>query len=409
MSRLLGVTLGILTAIGGFLDIGELVTGSLTGARFGMSLAWVVIVGCIGIMVYAEMSARIAAVTGRAVFDVVRERLGPRVGLLNLGASFFVNLLTLAAEIGGVAIALQLTSDVSYFLWIPLIAFAVWIVVWRVPYDKMERLYGLLGLALIVFVVALFKLHPDWGSLWHGASHPTVPTGEGHPTWWYYAIALFGAGMTPYEVFFFSSGAIEEKWTRKDLVEARLNVLIGFPLGAALTVALMAISHLVLQPADIQVDRLGQAALPVAVATGKVGLAFALVGFFAATFGAALEVALSSGYVIAQYFGWSWGKLVRPREASRFHSVVLLTVVTATGLVLTTIDPVKLTEYSVVLSAVALPLTYFPVLVAANDRSYLGDDVNPRWMNAIAGFYMVLIAAASIAALPLLLITKAGL
>jgi manganese transport protein len=409
VSRLLAVTLGVLTAIGGFLDIGELVTGSLTGARFGMSLAWVVVLGCIGIMLYAEMSARIAAITGRAVFDVVRERLGPRAGLLNLGASFFVNFLTLAAEIGGVAIALQLASDVSYFLWIPLIAFAVWVVIWRVPYQKMERLYGLLGLALVVFVVALFKLNPDWGSLWHGASHPVVPTGEGHATWWYYAVAVFGAGMTPYEVFFFSSGAIEEKWTRRDLIEARMNVFIGFPLGATLTVALMAISHLVLQPADIQVDRLGQAALPVAVATGKVGLAFALVGFFAATFGAALEVALSSGYVFAQYFGWSWGKLVGPHKASRFHSLVLLTVVAATGLILTTIDPVKLTEYSVVLSAVALPLTYFPILVAANDRSYLGDDVNPRWVNALAGFFLVLITAASLAALPLLFATKAGL
>src|SRR3954467_2483308 len=99
-----------------------------------MSLAWVVVLGCVGIMLYAEMSARIAALTGRAVFDIVRERLGPRVGLLNLGASFFVTLLALAAEIGGVALALELASDVSYFLWIPLVAFAVWIVLWRVPY-----------------------------------------------------------------------------------------------------------------------------------------------------------------------------------------------------------------------------------------------------------------------------------
>src|SRR3954467_4034445 len=256
MSRLFGITLGILTAIGGFLDIGELVTGSLAGARFGMSLAWVVVVGCIGIMLYAEMSARIAALTGRAVFDVVRERLGPRVGLLNLGASFFINLLTLAAEVGGVALALQLASDVSYFLWIPLVAFAVWIVIWRVPYQAMERLYGLLGLALIVLVVALVKLHPDWGGLWHGASHPTVPQGEGHATWWYYAVAVFGAAMTPYEAFFFSSGAIEEKWTRKDLIEAAMNGFIGFPIGATLTIALMAIASVVLQPMDTQVDRL---------------------------------------------------------------------------------------------------------------------------------------------------------
>src|SRR4051794_34145267 len=152
MSRLMSVTLGVLTAIGGFLDIGEIVTGSLTGARFGMSLAWVVLLGVVGIMLYAEMSARIAAVTGRAVFDVVRERLGPRVGLLYLIASFLINALTLAAELGGVALALELASDVSYLLWVPLVTFAVWIVIWRVPYQRMERIYGLAGLSLVVLV-----------------------------------------------------------------------------------------------------------------------------------------------------------------------------------------------------------------------------------------------------------------
>jgi manganese transport protein len=409
MSRLLSITLGVLTAIGGFLDIGELVTGSLTGARFGLSLAWVVVLGVVAIMLYAEMSARVAAVTGRAVFDVVRERLGPRAALANLSASFLINVITLAAEIGGVALALQLASDVSYLLWVPLVAVLVWVVLWRLPYGAMEKIYGLLGLALLVFVVALVKLHPDWGGLWHQASHPTVPTGEGHPTWWYYAIAMFGAAITPYEVFFFSSGAVEEGWSRKNLIDARANVIVGFPLGGALTITLMAIAALVLGPLGIQVDHLGQAGLPVAVAVGNIGVAVMLVGFFAATFGAAMEVALSSGYTIAQYFGWSWGKLMRPNEAPRFYTVCILSLMVATGLVLTTIDPVKLTEYVVVLSAVAFPLTYFPILIVANDRSYLGDAVNPRWMNVLATIMLVVILVASIAAIPLMLATKAGL
>jgi Mn2+/Fe2+ NRAMP family transporter len=409
MSRLMSLTLGVLTAIGGFLDIGELVTGSLTGARFGLSLAWVVAVGVVASILYAEMSARIAAVTGRAVFDIVRERLGPRAALVNLTASFFINLITLAAEIGGVALALELASDVSYLLWVPLVAVLAWVVIWRVPYGAMERFYGLLGLSLLVFIVALFKLHPDWTGLWHQAGHPSVPRGEGHPTWFYYAVAVFGATIMPYEVVFFSSGAVEEGWSESDLIDARMNVLIGFPLGGALTVALMAISTVVLKPLGIEVDHLGQAGLPVAVAVGKVGVAFMLVGFFAATFGAAMEVALSSGYTVAQYFGWSWGKLMRPSEAPRFYAVCILVLVAATGLVLTTIDPVKLTEYVVVLSAVAFPLTYFPILVVANDRSYLGDHVNARWVNAIATVMLVVIVVASAVAIPLLVATKAGM
>ena len=83
MKRLLGVALGILTAIGGFDDIGDLVTNAVVGSRFGLSLAWVVLVGVVGICLFANMSGRVAAVSGRATFEVIRERMGARAGLAN--------------------------------------------------------------------------------------------------------------------------------------------------------------------------------------------------------------------------------------------------------------------------------------------------------------------------------------
>ena len=178
MKRLLGVALGVLTAIGGFLDIGDLVTNAVVGSRFGLSLAWVVIVGVVGICVFAQMSGRVAAVSGRATFEIIRERLGPRAGLANLGASFLINLLTLTAEIGGIALALQLASSVEPALWIPVAAFAVWLVVWRVKFSVMENVTGLLGLTLIVFAVAVFLLHPNWGELATQALTPSVPGSE---------------------------------------------------------------------------------------------------------------------------------------------------------------------------------------------------------------------------------------
>jgi Mn2+/Fe2+ NRAMP family transporter len=105
VKRIFGVALGILTAIGGFVDMGDIVANAETGARFGMSLAWVVVVAVVGICLFAEMAGRVTTVSERAVFDLVRERLGARVALVNLLASFFVTFLTLAAEIGGVALA----------------------------------------------------------------------------------------------------------------------------------------------------------------------------------------------------------------------------------------------------------------------------------------------------------------
>ena len=408
MKRIFGITLGILTAMGGFVDIGDLVANAESGARFGMSLAWAVLLGVVGIVVYAEMAGRVASVSKRATFDLVRERLGARAGLVNLGASFFITTLTLVAEVAGVALAVQLVADVNYLLFIPLVGVAVWLTVWRVKFSTLETVFGLLGLAMIVVVVAVVQLEPSWSQLWHHASHPSVPTGEGHPTYFYWAIALFGAAMTPYEVFFFSSGAVEEKWTRSDLVLNRANVFLGFPLGGLLSLGLMAGAALVFHPLGVGVNHLSQVALPTSMALGKVGLAFVIVGFVACTFGAALETGLSCGYTVSQYFGWQWGKLVRPREAARFHVVVLVSIFVAVVVGVTAVDPIKVTEYSIVLSAAALPLTYFPILVVANDRTYMGEDVNGRVQNAIASFYMVLLTVVALATIPLMIATKAG-
>lgn len=408
MKKFFAVALGILTAIGGFVDIGDLVTNATVGSRFGMSLAWVVMVGVIGIVVFAEMSGRVVAVSGRPTFDIIRERLGPRVGLANLFGSMAVTLLTYVAEIGGVALALELATSVWEPFWIPITAAAVWIVLWRAKFDLVENVFGLLGLALIVFAVALWQLGPDWGQMWHTASTMTKPQGEAWPSYWYYAVALFGAAMTPYEVFFFSSGGVEEKWSARSIAVMRANVFIGFPLGGLLSLAIAGTAAVTLFPAGIDVSTLGQVSLPVAIALGKVGLAIAILGFFAATFGAACETGLSVGYSIAQYFGWQWGKFVRPSEASRFHAVILLSTILAAIILLTTVDPILVTEFSVVFSAVALPLTYLPILMVANDPEYMGEHKNTWLANTFGSIYLVIVLAASLAAIPLMIWTKLG-
>src|SRR5712675_2409473 len=408
MKNVFAVALGILTAIGGFLDIGDLVTNSVVGSRFGLALVWVVPVAVLGICLFANMAGRVAAVSGRATFEIIRERLGPRAAAANLGASFFINLMTVTAEIGGVALALQLASDVGPRLWMPVAAFGVWIVIWRVRFSIMENVTGVVGLCLIIFAVAVFLLGPDWAILAHQAVAPEVPETESQATYWYFAIALFGAAMTPYEVFFFSSGAVEERWTVKDLGTSRLNVLVGFPLGGILSVAIAACAAIVLLPAGIEVTSLSQVVAPVVAAGGKLALAFVIVGILAATFGAALETTLSSGYTLAQFLGWAWGKFRRPAEAARFHVVMMVALLVGTAVLFTGIDPILVTEYSVVFSAIALPLTYLPILIVANDPGYMCDNVNGVGTNVLASAYLVIILAASLAAIPLMIVTGAG-
>ncbi|MGN6251023.1 MAG: NRAMP family divalent metal transporter [Marmoricola sp.] len=408
MKKYLKIFLGILTAIGGFVDIGDLVTNAQVGARFGMSLGWIVIIGIVGICLFAEMSGRVAAVSGRATFDVIRERLGPRMGLVNLVGSMAVTLLTFVAEIGGVALSIELVSSVNEVLLAPFLGVMVWLILWKAKFSHIENVLGVLGLALLTYLLSLFELGPDWGHLGHQLVTVAKPADETWTTWWYYAVALFGAAMTPYEVFFFSSGGVEEHWSVEDVSLMRANVFIGFPLGGTLSLAIAACSTVVLNPLGVDVASLGQVGLPVAVALGKVGLAIAILGFVAATLGAACETGLSTGYSLAQYFGWQWGKFVRPREAARFHVVIAVATVIAVGILLTGVDPVAVTEASVVFSANALPLTYFPIQVVSNHRDYMGEHVNGPVANVLGSAYLVLVLLASVAAIPLMIVTGMG-
>ena len=191
MKNIFGVALGILAAIGGFVDIGDIVFNVAAGATFGYQLLWAVVIGVGGIITYAEMCGRVAAVSESAVMDAVRERLGFGVGLVALVAGQIVNVMTLAAEIGGVAIALQLLSGLSYRALLALAVLALALVLWLMPFEWIERVFGYCGLALLVFVVAAIKLHPDWGSVAHGFV-PSRGTGDGW-VYAYYVVGLVGA------------------------------------------------------------------------------------------------------------------------------------------------------------------------------------------------------------------------
>lgn len=406
--KLLKLTLGIVTAIGGFVDVGNLVTSGITGARYGVALTWAVLIGTFGMTLFGEMAGRVSAVGGRAIFHAVRERLGVRTALVNVVASGLLSLLTLAAEIGGVSLVLELATGVNYIIWVPIVGLAAWLVVWRLPFSWLENVFGILGIALVVFAVALFHMHTDWHGLWHQMTHPWVPKGEGHPTYFFYAISLIGACIVPYQVIFFSSGGREERWTAQSISEMRLNALIGFPLGGMLSLAIMAAAVPVLAPRNMNVNHLGQVAMPAAQALGVTGLAFALLGFFAATFAAAAESALSTGYLVSQYFGWNWGKMRRAKDAGRFQVVCLASLIAAVAFVLTSVDPIRITIVAVVLGAASIPLTYFPILIIANDRQYMGEHVNKMFSNAVGTIYLVFLVVVSLVTLPLLFITKGG-
>jgi len=349
----------------------------------------------------------VAAVAKRPVFDVVRERLGYKVGLTTLCASQFVNAMTCAAEVGGVAIVLRYLFGLPYR---PLIAVSLLILlvsVWFLPFEWIERVFGFGGLMLIVFAVAAVKLHPNMGALGHGLiPHIDTPSPL---IWFYFVVGILGATVAPYEVYFYSSGGVEDGWVPPhDLKLNKLTSILGYALGTVLSVSIMVVAAELFVPQGIEPGFLGTVALAAQTPLGEVGLILALLGMFFAISGASIDTALSGAYNMAQFFGWEWGKYQKPARAPRFTITWMAFFGLAFLVVISGVDPIFVTELSVVFSVVALPLTYVPILLVAGDKNYMGDHANGRLASTLGWVYLVIILVVSLAAVPLLVLTNMG-
>ena len=227
LKNVLAVALGIISAIGGFVDIGDLVFNTQAGRSSASS--------CCGSSSSASSGSsstrRCAGGSRRSPSgrSSTSSASGPGSarGSATLVASEVVNLMTCAAEIGGVAICLQLLSGLPYRLLIPLAVVGLAVACWVLPFGWIERVFGYLGLGLLVFAVAAIKLHPDWGHVAHGFV-PGSHSGGSLMVYLYFVVGLLGAAMTPYEVYFYSSGAVEDGWGLKELGLNKVTAIIGY-------------------------------------------------------------------------------------------------------------------------------------------------------------------------------------
>jgi manganese transport protein len=408
MGKISSLALGIITAVGGFVDMGELITCSQAGAQFHFALLWTVTVGVLGIMVYIDTAGRVAITSGRALFDVIRERLGFRISLLSLALATLVNILTLVIEIAGMALVIQVISHLSYLWFIPLTALLVAVILWFSSFELVENGASLLGLGILIFVVAALKLAPPWGDVARQMVVPSIPSGGNLAVYAFSAVSLIGAFMTPYEVFFYSSGAIEEKWTGKDFITNRMTTIVGFTFGSLIVIAMMVVAAQTFFVHGLQSQTFDAIPLPVVTALGVGGLAVFALGAFADTGGAALETALSTAYTICQFFGWDWGQNHNPKDAPAFTFSYLVALIGAVIVAFTGIDPVKLTIYTTALAAFSLPFTFIPLFIIANDRDYMGDQRNGLLINIASVFFLAVLTIVTIATIPLFIMSGGG-
>jgi Mn2+/Fe2+ NRAMP family transporter len=407
MKDWLAVTLGILTAIGGFLDVGAIATAGEAGAKFGLGLVWALVLATGAVMLLMTMVGRFTAVSQKPYAAAIREHFGFKFYLLPLASDVVSNSLMLTAELGGVAIALSLLTGINWHILFPLAALAVFATVWRAPFNLIENGPALLGLITLSFIAGIAALggppRDVIATLWR----PDLKQGE-TAEYLFLAAAILGAIISPYMIFFYSSGAREERWSRRSLMLNRVTAIAGMGFGAIAAVSLIVLSAIALRPHGIGAGTLGEIGLGMASAFGAVGGILFAVALLTCCFGAALEVTLAVSYDISQGFGWEYGEDKKPAEAPRFNLVILIFVVLALLIGLLGIDPLQLTLIASAIVALLLPFSLAPFLIIMNDPDYLGDKTNGRWMNVATVAVIALAFVVAAVSFPLLLITGGG-
>ncbi|HEX8169409.1 MAG TPA: divalent metal cation transporter [Thermoanaerobaculia bacterium] len=402
MKSAMKIALGILTSIGGFLDAGAIATTAEAGAKFGARLVWSLAFGTLCVVFLVEMSGRLAAVSKHTVADALRERFGFRFFVIPLTAELIVDLLVLASELGGVCLALQFVTGIGFRWWAFPVALLVWLFLWAGTFSIVEKTTALLGLVTIVFIVAAVRLRPDVHAIVRGL----VPLSPPHdaPRYWFLAVSIIGAIISPYLLYFYSAGAAEEKWTPADLTVNRAVAGVGMGFGSIVALGVMLCAMQTLLPLGIGVNRYEQTPLMLTRVLGRPGLYLFAASIGIACFGAAVEVALSVAYLMGQTFGWRWGEDLAPAQNARFTAVYSAILILSAAITFSGLDPLKVTLFSMALTVVVLPILLLPLVALMNDPKFLGEHRN-GWLSNTVGFVVVATAIVlSVVAIPLELI-----
>jgi Mn2+/Fe2+ NRAMP family transporter len=398
-SKALEVTLGIVTSVGGFLEIGSIATAAQGGAIFGVQLLWAVALGGLCVAFLVEQSGRLAAVSGKPIIAAIRERFGFTYYLVLLAVIALVTVLVLAAELGGVCIALEFATGLGYRWWVLPVVFVTWLLLWKGKFSVIEQGVSFLGLITLCFVVAAFEVQPDWREV-AAAFVPSLPDHDA-TRYWFIAVSILGASISPYLMFFYSSGAIEDKWNTTYLGANRAIAGLGMAFGSVISVAVMIVAAAVLLPRGIELKDYTELRPFLAYVFPHWGIALLISALAIACIGAALEVTLAIAYMIAQGLGWNWSENPQPRREARFSATYTAVLVVAGMLAVVGPDPLKITNIAMALTAATLPLSIVPFLFIMNDRRYVTRHPNGPLSNGVVLFIIALAFVLAIVSLPL--------
>jgi len=363
-------------------DPGGILTYSLAGAKFGYLLLWTLIPTTIALIVVQEMAARMGAVTGKGLSDLIREEFGLRATFFTMAILSLADFGNIASEFAGLASGMAILH-VSKFIAVPIGAALVWIVVVRGRYKPVERLLILFSLIYFTYPISAFLAKPDWKLALHDT---LVPQWSNDPAYLVAIVGLIGTTITPWMQFYLQASIVEKGVDQRHYALSRWDVILGCivtdVIAFFIVVACAATIH---KSGHGDVNDVGEAALALRPFAGQFASLLFAVGLINASLLSAAILPLATAYNICEGLGFESGIEKRFSEAPLFYWLYTLLIVCGAGFVLAPGLPLlKVILFSQVLNGILLPFVLFYMLVLINRKRIMQEFTNNVWQNAIA-------------------------
>jgi Mn2+/Fe2+ NRAMP family transporter len=379
-------------------DAGGIFTYSQAGAQFGYSLLWTMIPITIALVVVQEMSARMGAVTGKGLSDLIREEFGFRATFLLMIALIITNFGNVVAEFAGVASSLELFGWSRYIV-VPVAAAIVWLLVVRGTYDSVEKIFLAASGFYVCYIIAGLLAHPDWKAAAVATVSRPAAMGIRNYGYLFMVIGLVGTTIAPWMQFYLQASIVEKGVTARQYRTSRWDVILGclftdivaWFIIVACAATLYAAGHTDIKDAADA----AQALRPLA---GEYAYLLFAAGLFNASLFAASILPISTSYVVCEGLGFESGLDKKFHEAPVFYWLYTLLIVTGAGVLLIPRFPlVHIMVLSQVVNGVVLPFVLIFMLLLTNDKELMGEHVNSRGFNIVAWTTVVVMIVLTLA------------
>jgi Mn2+/Fe2+ NRAMP family transporter len=383
---------GMITANAGN-DAGGIATFASVGAEFGYSLLWILLPITISLGVVQEMCARMGAVTGKGLADLIRERFGVRWTALVMFALLIANAGVTVSEFVGIAAATELLG-ITRFVSVPLAAILVWWLVVKGNYQRVERVFLLMSLVFLGYIVSAFLARPEWSSV---AAGLVTPTFKLQHAFLFTFVAIVGTTISPYMQVYVQSSVVEKGVTADDYSKTRTDVWVGTIFAIVIVFFIVVSTGATLHKAGIRIDSAAEAAHALQPLAGRYAQTLFAIGLLGASMLAAGVLPLATAYSISEALGFEKGVSRSFREAPIFlGTFTFLVAVGAAIAVVPNLPLIRVLLVTQVINGLLLPIVLFTVMKLVNDRELMGAHVNGRLHNLAAWLTTIVVTGLSV-------------